>query len=54
MNSVISGFILITPRPQFQGKKLIQEEDIWLEAFQNTFTGPLEALKVVLPHLFLA
>ncbi|MGL5264308.1 MAG: SDR family oxidoreductase [Candidatus Rhabdochlamydia sp.] len=52
MNSVISGFVLITPKPQFQGKALIQEENIWLEAFQNTFTGPLEVLKVVLPHLF--
>ncbi|MGL5627028.1 MAG: SDR family oxidoreductase [Candidatus Rhabdochlamydia sp.] len=52
MNHVISGFVLITPRPQFQGKALIQGEEIWLEAFRNTFTGPLEALKVVLPHLF--
>lgn len=51
MNSVISGFVLITPKPQFHGKALIQEEDIWLEVFRNTFTGPLEALKVAFPHL---
>ena len=47
----ISGLVLIAPRPQFYGKVLMQDESIWLEVFQNTFTGPMEALKVALPHL---
>jgi 3-oxoacyl-[acyl-carrier protein] reductase len=47
----ISGLVLITPRPQFYGKAVIQDEDVWLEVIKSTFTGPLEALKVVLPHL---
>jgi 3-oxoacyl-[acyl-carrier protein] reductase len=47
----IAGLVLITPRPQFYGKALIEEEKIWLEVFQSTFTGPLEALKIVLPYL---
>ena len=47
----IAGLVLITPRPQFSGKALIQDEKVWLEVIQNTFTGPMEALKVVLPHL---
>lgn len=51
MPSQISGLVLITPRPQFQGKSSIQDENIWLEVFRNTFTGPIEALKVVLPYL---
>lgn len=49
--SSLSGLVLITPRPQFYGKALLQEEETWLTVFRNTFTGPLEALKVVLPHL---
>jgi NAD(P)-dependent dehydrogenase (short-subunit alcohol dehydrogenase family) len=44
LTSPISGLVLITPRPQFYGKVLLQEEDAWLEVFRNTFTGPLEAL----------
>lgn len=47
----IAGLVLIAPRPQFYGKALMQDENVWLEVFQNTFTGPLEALKVALPHL---
>ena len=47
----LSGLVLITPRPQFYGKELMQEEGTWLAVFRNTFTGPLEALKVVLPNL---
>lgn len=47
----IAGLVLIAPRPQFHGKALIQDENVWLEVFQSTFTGPIEALKVVLPHL---
>lgn len=47
----IAGLVLITPRPQFSGKATIQEENVWLEVFQNTFTGPIEALKVTLPYL---
>lgn len=47
----LSGLVLITPRPQFYGKELLQEEDAWLSVFKNTFTGPLEALKAILPHL---
>lgn len=47
----IAGLVLIAPRPQFYGKALIQDENVWLEVFQNTFTGPMEALKVVLPYL---
>jgi short-subunit dehydrogenase len=48
--SEISGLVLITPRPQF-GNSLLQSEPNWLSLFQTTFTGPLEALKNVLPHL---
>ncbi len=47
----IAGLVLIAPRPQFHGKALIHDENVWLEVFQNTFTGPMEALRVVLPHL---
>lgn len=49
--SSLSGLVLITPRPQFYGSTLLQDEDKWLEAIRNTFTGPLGALKAVLPHL---
>lgn len=45
----ISGLVLITPRPQF-GNSLFQSEANWLSLFQTTFTGPIEALKNVLPH----
>lgn len=41
----ISGLVLITPRPNFSGKAVIQEESVWLNVFQNTFTGPTEVLK---------
>lgn len=47
----IAGVVLIAPRPQFYGKELLQDESIWLEVFQNTFTGPIEALKIILPSL---
>ncbi len=48
----IAGLVLITPRPQFCGKPLVQQdENVWLEVFQCTFTAPLEALKVMLPYL---
>lgn len=47
---VISGLVLITPRPQFS-KDLLQSESDWLLLFQTTFTGPIEALKSTLPHL---
>lgn len=48
---LISGLALITPRPEFYGKAVIQDEDTWLKVFKTTFTGPLEALNVVVPHL---
>lgn len=48
-NQPISGLVLITPRPAFQN--LFQGEAEWLALFQRTFTGPLEALKAVRPHL---
>lgn len=51
LHTPIAGLVLIGPRPQFYGKALIQDETIWLEVLQTTFTGPLEALKIVLPHL---
>lgn len=47
----IAGIVLIAPRPQFYGKALMQDENVWLEVFQSTFTGPIEALKVALRHL---
>lgn len=47
----ISGLVLITPRPLFHGKAIIQEESVWLEVIQNVFTGPLEALNATLPYL---
>lgn len=50
-NAPLSGLVLIPPRPQFEGKSLLQKENTWLEAFQNGFTGPLEALQAVLPYL---
>lgn len=49
--SSIAGVVLIAPRPLFYGKALIQEEKVWLEVFQNTFTGPIEALKATFPYL---
>ena len=50
-DSQVAGIVLIAPRPQFYGKALIQDENVWLEVFQNTFTGPMEALKIMLPYL---
>ena len=50
-DSQIAGVVLITPRPQFYGKNLIQEERVWLEVLQSTFTGPVETLKVLFPYL---
>lgn len=50
-HSPISGLVLIGPRPQFVGKTLLQDEKVWLDVFQTTFTGPMETLKVVLPYL---
>jgi len=50
-SSPIEGVVLITPRPQFYGKDLLQDQKTWLEVFQETFTGPLEVLKLVLPDL---
>jgi 3-oxoacyl-[acyl-carrier protein] reductase len=50
-DSSIAGLVLITPRPQFDGKTFFQDECAWLENFQTTFTGPLEVLKAVIPHL---
>lgn len=47
----IAGLVLITPRPQFYGKGVWQEENVWLDVIQNTFTGPLEVLKNVVPYL---
>lgn len=49
--SCVSGMVLITPRPQFYGKGLLQEEDVWFDVFRNTFTGPLEVLKAALSSL---
>jgi len=48
--SEISGLVLITPRPQFCNS-LLESEANWMSLFQTTFTGPLESLKKVLPHL---
>lgn len=50
-NLSISGMVLIIPRPQFQGKSLIQDEIAWLEIMKTTFTGPMEILKYTIPHL---
>lgn len=47
----LTGIVLITPRPSFYGKALFLDEEVWLEALQITFTGPLEALKAALPQL---
>ncbi len=47
----IAGVVLITPRPEFYGSSLLQDEGVWLEVFQNTFTGPIEALKGMFPYL---
>lgn len=51
LNTSIAGLVIIVPRPLFHGKNFIQAEEIWLEVFQNTFTGPIEALKAILPYL---
>jgi len=48
-DSEISGLVLITPRPQFCNS-LFESEADWLNVFQATFTGPLEALKTILPY----
>ncbi len=47
----IDGIVLITPRPHFFGKPIFQEEALWLEVIQSTFTGPLEVLKETIPFL---
>lgn len=46
----IAGLVLIGPRPQFFGGTLLNEEEEWLKNFQLTVTGPMEALKTLLPH----
>jgi 3-oxoacyl-[acyl-carrier protein] reductase len=51
LNAPIGGIVLITPRPQFHGKALMQNENVWLEVFQSTFTGPTEALQEMIPYL---
>lgn len=43
----LAGLVLMTPRPQFTGTSLFQEESIWLDALRTTYIGPLEALKAV-------
>lgn len=48
---LLSGFLLIPPRPAFHGKTLFQDHDTWTEVFASTFLGPVETLKVVLPYL---
>lgn len=50
-SKIIAGVLLITPRPQFYGKELYQSEKTWLDVIQNTFTGPLETLKTMIPFL---
>lgn len=47
----IVGIVLITPRPQFHGTSVFQDENVWLQVFQSTFTGPIEALRIMLPYL---
>lgn len=51
IKSPISGLVLIGPRPLFHGKELIQDEAVWFQVIRETFTGPIEVLKGVLPHL---
>lgn len=46
----IAGFVLITPRPRF-ASDLQQQESDWLSLFQETFTGPLEALRSAISWL---
>jgi 3-oxoacyl-[acyl-carrier protein] reductase len=45
----ISGFVLLTPRPKFCSS-IFESEANWMNLFQATFTGPIQALKSVLPH----
>lgn len=47
----LAGLVLMTPRPQFAGTTVFQEEAVWLEALRTTYVGPLEAMKAVLPAL---
>lgn len=50
-NAHIGGLLIIYPRPVFYGKALIQDESVWLTEIKTNFTGPLEALKVILPFM---
>lgn len=48
--SSLLGLVLMTPRPHL-GKGVLKEEWEWLTLLQNTFTGPLEVLKMAVPYL---
>lgn len=46
----IDGIVLITPRPSAKDS-LFPESGEWSELFQSAFVGPLEFVKLMLPHL---
>ncbi len=49
-DELLTGLVLITPRPQFS-HDLLQDQSEWLQLFQSAFTGPVDLLRQVLPHM---
>ncbi len=47
----ISALVILTPKPHFHQKNLLQDDTTWLEVFQNTFIGPAAIIKETLPYL---
>ncbi len=48
-NFLITGFVLITPRPPF-AREILPPESSWFEMFRICYTRPLELLKIALPY----
>ncbi|HBN22086.1 MAG TPA: short-chain dehydrogenase [Holosporales bacterium] len=46
----LDGIVVITPRPRL-GSHYLPKADDWRECFNEGFIGPLEALRVAIPHL---
>lgn len=46
----LGGIVVITPRPRL-GSHYLPKADDWRACFNEGFIGPLEALRVAIPHL---
>ena len=47
----LNGVVLIGPRPLFYGKDSIPAQKEWNRVFSETFTGPLEVLRLFSPMI---